>query len=139
MRNLALALALAVAACATPALAQPAAVTTPIGSYTTTNSGQPIMPPAGPVQVTGLIVEMPAGYVLPSHKHPYARYGYVLSGHIRVDNQDAGTSVEYGPGDLIMEARDQWHSGTVLGDQPVKLLVIDQTPPGEGNLVRKAP
>ncbi len=131
------AIAVALSLLAGPALSQGAPVNTTLGTFTTTNSGQPIMPPAGPVQVTGLTVEMPAGFVLPSHKHPHTRYGYVLSGRIRVDNQDTGGAVTYGPGDLIMEARDQWHSGTVLGDEPVKLLVIDQTPPGEGNVVRK--
>lgn len=115
-------------------------VSTPIGSYTATNSGQPIMPPAGPVQVVAQTVEIPAGGRLPVHRHPHQRYGYVLSGRIQVDNLDAGTSVTYGPGEVIIEALGQWHTGAALGTEPVKLLVIDQVPPGAGpNGELKAP
>lgn len=138
MRLTALVLSLTLLAGAAIAAEEP--VSTPIGSYTATNSGQPIMPPAGPVQVNALTVDIPAGARLPVHRHPHQRYGYVLSGRIQVDNLDAGSSITYGPGDVIIEALGQWHTGTALGAEPVKLLVIDQVPPGaSGNGEIKAP
>ena len=82
-------------------------------------------------------VEIPAGFSLPVHRHPHPRYAYVLEGRIRVTNLDAAMAVEYGPGDVIIEARGQWHTGTALGTGPVRLLVIDQTPPGETNTARR--
>jgi hypothetical protein len=36
---------------------------------------------------------------------------------------------------MIIEARDQWHTGLALGEAPVVLLVIDQTPPGQANMI----
>jgi quercetin dioxygenase-like cupin family protein len=138
MRHILLALVLTLPVGGAAAAGAP--VSTPIGRYTATNSGQPIMPPPGPVQVAAMTVEIPAGASLPVHRHPYQRYGYVLSGRIRVDNLDAGSTATYGPGDVIIEALGQWHTGTALGDAPVTLLVIDQVPPGvTGNGELKAP
>jgi quercetin dioxygenase-like cupin family protein len=110
---------------------------TPLGRYDATNTGQPIRLPDQPLEATFSRVTIPAGATLPIHKHPHQRYGFVESGRIRVTNLDTGTSVEYGPGETIIEARGQWHTGTALGDAPVVLLVIDQTPPGEGNTVMR--
>lgn len=121
---------------ATSALAHESGPTSqPLGSFTTTNSGQPIMPPAGPVQVTVQTVTFAAGAVLPAHRHPHTRYGYVLSGKIRVDNLDTGRSEVFTTGQPIIEAVSQWHSGTAL--EPTTLLVIDQVPPGQGNVEMK--
>lgn len=110
-----------------------------LGTYDKTNSGQPILAPEGPLALTVSRVTIPAGASLPVHKHPFQRYAYVESGSITVRNLDTGTSVEFKPGATIVEARDQWHTGTAMGDQPVVLLVIDQTPPGQGNMERKDP
>lgn len=110
-----------------------------LGTYTTTNTGQPILAPEGPLTLTVSRVTIPAGASLPVHKHPYQRYAYVESGSITVRNLDTGTSVEFKPGATIVEARGQWHTGTALGTQPVVLLVIDQTPPGKANMERKEP
>lgn len=122
-------------------LAAPAVARAPeiarIGQYDTTNSGQPILPPAGPVQVTVNRVTIAAGTSLPVHKHPFQRFGYVESGDIRVSNLDTGQVIEYHPGQMIIEARDQWHTGLALGDKPVVLLSFDQTPPGQGNMVAR--
>lgn len=121
---------------AAPAVAQ-APEAAPLGQYDATNTGQPIRLPDQPLRATFTRVTIPAGASLPVHKHPYQRYGFVESGRIRVSNLDTGTAVEYGPGETIIEARGQWHTGTALGDAPVVLLVIDQTPPGEGNTVMR--
>lgn len=108
-----------------------------IGQFDTTNSGQPILLPQGPAQVTVSKVTIPAGGKLPAHKHPFQPFGYVESGAIKVTNLETGGVVDYSAGQVILEARDQWHMGEVQGDQPVVLIVFDQTPPGQGNMVAK--
>lgn len=110
-----------------------------LGTYETTNSGQPILAPEGPLSLTVSRVTIPAGASLPVHKHPYQRLAYVESGALTVRNLDTGGSVDFKPGDTIVEARDQWHTGTASSAGPVVLLVIDQTPPGKANTVRKDP
>lgn len=138
MRQIALCAALLLAACVS-ASAQEQAVATPLASAVTTNSGQPIALPQGPVQVSVSRVVIPAGAQLPVHKHPWPRYAYVEAGHIRVTNVDTGGEVEFAPGGFIVEALGQWHTGLALGPDDVRLLVIDQHPPGEGNTIRRDP
>jgi quercetin dioxygenase-like cupin family protein len=110
-------------------------VTTPIVSTQTTTTGQPVALPQGPVQVSAVTIEIPAGGKLPLHQHPYQRFAYVLSGRLRVTYVDAKITREVGPGDFLVEAVGQTHFGEALGSEPVKLLVIDQTPPGKVNTV----
>jgi quercetin dioxygenase-like cupin family protein len=52
---------------------------------------------------------------------------------------ETGGSVDFKPGDTIVEARGQWHTGMASTAGPVVLLVIDQTPPGKANTERKEP
>lgn len=140
MRLFVLSAALAFAPLA--ALAQASAtdpVAAAVGVYHSTMTGQDILVPAGPVQVTVTRVTLPAGGVLPAHKHPFARYAYVLSGAIRVTNLDTGQVTALKAGAFAIESRDQWHRAETVGEGPAVLLVIDQTPPGQGNLVRQAP
>ncbi len=110
-----------------------------LGTYETTNSGQPILSPEGPLALTVSRVTIPAGASLPVHRHPYQRLAYVESGALTVRNLDTGGSVDFKPGDTIVEARDQWHTGTASTAGPVVLLVIDQTPPGKANTERREP
>lgn len=110
-----------------------------LGTYDKTNSGQPILAPEGPLSVTVSRVTIPAGASLPVHRHPFQRLAYVESGALTVRNLDTGGSVDFKPGDTIVEARDQWHTGTASTAGPVVLLVVDQTPPGKANTVRKEP
>lgn len=138
MKPIALIAALALAACAS-ASAQEAAVTTRLTSAVATNSGQPIALPQGPVQVSVSRVVIPAGSKLPVHKHPYPRYAYVEAGRIRVTNVDTGGEIEFAPGGFIVEAIGQWHTGLALGPEDVRLLVIDQHPPGEATTIRRDP
>jgi quercetin dioxygenase-like cupin family protein len=49
------------------------------------------------------------GATLPVHKHPYPRYGYVLTGRLCVTNMETGQSDIYEPGDFILESVGQWH------------------------------
>lgn len=135
MKAIAFALLLTVGVTAPAVARAPEAVA--LGRYDATNTGQPILLADEALEATFSRVTIPAGTALPVHKHPYQRYGFVESGRIRVSNLDTGTAVEYGPGETIIEARGQWHTGQALGDAPVVLLVIDQTPPGAGNTVMR--
>jgi quercetin dioxygenase-like cupin family protein len=108
---------------------------TPLHSTETTASGQPIVLPRGDIQVVTSNYEIAPGAKLPEHKHPYPRYGYVLAGKLRITNTETSKSVEYGPGDFIIESLAQWHKAENIGTEPVKLLVIDQVKPGRNNTI----
>lgn len=112
-------------------------VSTPISSSTTTWSGQPYSVPSGELQVTAQTVEIPVGGALGVHKHPWPRFAYVQQGTLRVINDDAHLTREFKAGEFVVEAIGQWHHAEVVGDQPVRLLVIDQAPAGKVNMVRQ--
>ena len=114
-----------------------AVVATPILTTTVTATGQPIVLPRENPEVRVVTLDIAPGAVLPEHKHPYPRYGYVLAGTLRVTNTDTGTSMVYGIGDFIIEAVDQWHRGASIGSEPVRLLVIDQVEGGQANVVTR--
>ena len=122
---------------ALPAIAAEPAVSTPIDKTTTTWTGQPIALPQGPVQVVSQIVEIPVGGSLGVHKHPYPRFAYVLAGRLKVTNDDADKVLMFEPGAYVVEAVGQWHHAEVVGDTPVRLLVMDEVPPGASNVVMK--
>jgi quercetin dioxygenase-like cupin family protein len=103
-----------------------AVVVKQVASTTVTASGQPITLPQKDVHVVVSTFEIPAGANLPEHKHPFARYAYVMAGTLRVTNTETGKSETYKQGDFIVEAIDQWHKATNIGADAVKLLVIDQ-------------
>lgn len=111
--------------------------TTILSRNATTITGQPIALPPAPVEAVFSRVVMPAGGVLPMHKHPWPRYAVIESGRIMVRYPAAGLEREFGPGETAIEAIDQWHEGRALGGEPVVLLVIDHVPPGEVNIVRR--
>jgi quercetin dioxygenase-like cupin family protein len=100
-----------------------------------TASGQPIVLPHGYVKVITWTYEIAPGAKLPEHKHLYQRYGYVLSGQLRVINTDTGKTEIFKLGDFIVEVRGQWHKAENIGIDPVKLLVIDQVAEGDGNVI----
>ena len=107
-----------------------AAVVTPLVSTDRTDAGQPLVLPRENPRVIVSIFEIAPGATLPVHKHPSARYAYVLEGHLRVTNADTGASKDYKAGDFVIEMIDTWHSGTNTGTETVRLLVIDQVPDG---------
>ena len=115
----------------------PGAAVTVLSRTATTATGQSISLPPGPVEVVISRTEIPAGGTLPMHKHPWPRYAYVESGRLRVHWEAAALTREFGPGDTVVEAVDQWHEGAAIGPEPVRLIVIDQVPPGAANLVRR--
>lgn len=130
-------LIVALALAAGPVAAQPAAVSKPISAQQKTLSGQVIALPQGPVEVTFSETIVPAGGAIPPHKHPYPRYAYVVSGRLKVTNLVTGTVAEVAAGELAIDAIDQWHEAAVVGSEPVRMLVIDQAPPGFVNTVRR--
>lgn len=134
-------LAAALALMAAPAAAQapPGAIAKPVAVIDTTMSGQPILLPQGPIRVTVTETTLPAGGVIAAHKHPFPRYGYIQEGALEVTNLDTGTVQVLRAGMFAVESRDQWHQAVALDGKPVTLLVIDQAPPGQVNIVRKAP
>jgi quercetin dioxygenase-like cupin family protein len=111
----------------------------PLLSTTVTSSGQPIVLPQGNIQLITSIYEIPPRAKLPEHEHNSQRYGYLLSGRLRITNSETGKSEEFKPGDFIVEARGQWHKAENIGAEPIKLLVIDQVEPGEKTTVLRHP
>jgi quercetin dioxygenase-like cupin family protein len=103
---------------------------TPVKSTTVTSTGQPITLPQKNVEVLASIYEIAPGATLPVHKHPFPRYGYILSGALKVTNAETGDSQTFTTGDFIVEMIDQWHQGANVGVEPVRLLVIDQIEAG---------
>ena len=104
-------------------------------STAVTSSGQPIVLPQKDAQIIVSTYDVVPGATLPVHKHPYPRYAYVLSGNLRVTNMETGQSDTYKPGDFIVESTGQLHTGANIGDEPVKLLVIDIVGKGQTNIV----
>ena len=103
----------------------------------TTIPGQPFEVPDGPLEVVISVALIPAGGALPMHKHPWPRFAYVESGRLRVHYEEAGLVRVFGPGEAVVEAIDQWHEGEVVGEAPVRLIVVDQVPPGRSNVVNR--
>lgn len=123
-------------AASTPASAPSATVN--IAERTgTTITGQPFAVPPGPLEVVISVAEIPAGGALPMHKHPWPRFAFVESGSLRVHYEEAGLVRVVGPGEAVVEAIDQWHEAEVVGDAPVRLIVVDQVPPGRSNVVNR--
>lgn len=110
-------------------------VVTPVKSTKVTSTGQPITLPLKNVEVTASIFEIAPGATLPVHKHPSARYGYMLAGTLKVTNVDTGQNDVFEAGDFIVEMIDEWHQGSNIGIEPVRLLVIDQVEAGEKTTV----
>lgn len=131
-------LALAAALVAAPALAQPTPLGTPV-TIDATLSGQPVRAPSGDLRVTISRIELPVGGKLPPHKHPYARLAHVEQGRLSVRNLDTGEVREVKAGDWVVDAIDQWHEAAVVGSEPVRLMTIDQAPPGAAVTVPRNP
>ena len=104
-------------------------------STTTTAAGQKIVLPQKDVELVASIFEIPPQAQLPEHEHPYPRYGYILSGSLRVTNTETGQSNTYRPGDFVLEMVGKWHTGANEGAEPAKLLVIDFVEKGHANTV----
>jgi quercetin dioxygenase-like cupin family protein len=104
-------------------------------STTTTSAGQKIVLPKKGAELIASIFEIPPGAHLPEHEHPYPRYGYILSGSLRVTDTETGQSKMYRSGDFVLESVGRWHTGANAGEQPTRLLVIDIVQNGHTNTV----
>jgi quercetin dioxygenase-like cupin family protein len=102
-------------------------------STTTTSAGQKIVLPKKDAELVASIFEIPPGARLPEHGHPYPRYGYILSGSLRVTDTETGQSKTYRSGDFVLEAVRRWHTGVNAGAEPTRLLVIDIVRHGHAN------
>ena len=65
-------------------------------STTTTSAGQKIVLPKKDAELVASIFEIRPGARLPEHEHPYPRYGYILSGSLRVTDTETGQSKTIG-------------------------------------------
>jgi len=116
--------------------AKPVTVT-PLLATESTAGGQPISFPPGDIAFTASAYDIAPGAALPEHKHPFPRYAYVVSGTIAVTNTETGKTAIYKPGDIIVEAVDQWHKAANTGSDAIKLIVYDFAPKGAQNTVKK--
>jgi quercetin dioxygenase-like cupin family protein len=133
---------IALAACVSarsspPPPAQPGATVTLAGRASKTVTGQKLGMPADPFESVISVSDITPGGVLPMHKHPWPRYVYLDRGRLSVRYEASGLVREFGPGEGIVEAIDEWHEGRVIGAEPVRLIVFDQVPPGQTNVVRR--
>lgn len=115
----------------------PGATVTELARTSTTVAGQPLTAPQGAFEMVISSSELPVGGSLPMHKHPWHRYSYVERGRLQVRYEQSGVERVVGPGEVLIEAVDQWHEARVIGDVPVRVIVIDQVPPGQSNVVRR--
>jgi quercetin dioxygenase-like cupin family protein len=124
---------------ATRAAAAPATGGAPTSSVlaraSTTVTGQRLATLPQPYEVVVTRTELPAGGVLPPHRHPWPRYAIVESGEIHV-TYEGGHRVEASAGETIVEAVGTWHEGRAVGG-PVQLIVIDHVPPGRVNIEQR--
>ena len=107
----------------------PKVASTPVTSTSSTITGQPIDVPLHPT-VNVAIVTFPPGAQLPVHEHPYPHYVYVLEGTLTVVNTQTNETKQFHQGEFFAEMNNTWHFGKNETAAPVKLLVIDQVPPG---------
>lgn len=110
---------------------------TPLQEMTETASGKPITLPQNNVRVIVSKFDIAPAATLPIHKHPFARYGIVQAGTLKVVNVETNESKIYTAGDFIVEMIDQWHRAENVGDDTVKLLVIDQVEGETTNTILK--
>jgi quercetin dioxygenase-like cupin family protein len=106
-------------------------------STTTTSAGQKIVLPQNDPELIASIFETRRGAHLQEHEHPYPRYGYILSGSLRVTDSETGRSKTYRTGDFVLEMVGRWHTGANEGKEPTRLLVIDIVEKGHTNTVLK--
>lgn len=63
----------------------------------------------------------------------------LLAGRLKVMNLDTGRVREAKAGDWLVDAVDQWRQTEALGDEPVRLMTVDQAPPGAAVTIPRNP
>jgi quercetin dioxygenase-like cupin family protein len=74
-------------------------------------------------EITILRLHIPAGMVLPMHKHPVINAGVVISGELTVVTE-ADETLVLRAGDAIVEVVEKWHYGKNDGEVPVDIIVF---------------
>src|SRR5688572_10325287 len=67
-----------------------AAASTTVLRASTTITGQPLAAPPSPWEVLITRTDLPAGGLLPMHKHPWPRYAFVQKGRLEVRYEQSG-------------------------------------------------
>ncbi|MCX5481623.1 cupin domain-containing protein [Kaistia geumhonensis] len=103
---------------------KPSVSVTPILKTTRTTSGDPIRyPDIDDPEVQSLIVEIPPGGETGWHYHPVPAYAYILAGAIEVESE-TGEKRVFKAGESFAEMVNRKHDGRVVGDEPVRILMI---------------
>ena len=79
--------------------------------------------PTGQAQLTVLRITIPPNTALHWHHHPVISVGYVLSGHLTIENRDTGERTIVHAGQAVAETVQTTHRGFTT-DEPVELLVF---------------
>ncbi|WP_265823167.1 cupin domain-containing protein [Geovibrio ferrireducens] len=79
--------------------------------------------PDGQPEVTVLKITIPAGAVLPLHKHPVINVGVLVSGELKVTAEN-GDILHLKAGEAIVEVVNTWHKGENTGDTPAEIIVF---------------
>ncbi len=101
-----------------------------------TGNGQKIVYPSGDsAEVTAMLVDLAPGAETGWHKHPVPVYAYVLSGNLAVELED-GRTLQFKPGEAIIEVVNTSHNGKNAGSDPVRLVVFYTGVQGIPNVIR---
>ncbi len=92
----------------------------------------------GRPELTVTRVTIPAHTRLPWHSHPMLSVGYILSGHITVEDRATGRKKLYKTGEAIPEQVDAAHRGTT-DDEPVVIIVTYAGTAGQPRSVPTGP
>jgi len=85
-------------------------------------AGHPIVyPQTQNPELSGLLIEIPAGAETGWHLHPNPCMAYVLEGAIEV-TQEGGPTRKFSAGDSFVELVNTRHNGRNQGSTPVKIL-----------------
>lgn len=95
---------------------------TPLLKTTTDVAGTPLAYPTnGAAEVSGVLVELPAGAETGWHKHTVPCFAYILSGEIAVTQKDGPTRT-FHTGDAFAELVGIEHNGRTVGTESVRLV-----------------
>ena len=95
---------------------------TPLLKTTTDVAGTPLVyPTGGAAEVSGVLVELPAGAETGWHKHTVPCFAYILAGEIAVTQKDGPTRT-FRTGDAFAELVGIEHNGRTVSTEPVRLV-----------------
>ena len=110
---------------------------TPLLKTTRDAGGKPIVYPGGKdAEVTGIMVEIPAGGETGWHIHTVPCFAYVLEGEVHVEMENGRTNV-FKAGEAIAEAVALRHNGRNRGSVPAKIVFFAAGTHGQPFTVKK--